>query len=347
VSSYLLVNIILQSPAGKLGDIVGRRRAFMIGLSLFAIGALIAILAPYLPVVATSRVLMAAGGAMLVPNAMALLRNVIPEHRRSSAFGYFGALLSASAAVGPMLGGMLTEYFGWKAIFLVNLPLLLISWVLVKSDTSYVRPTADSDAARPRFDFIGMGLLCLSLCILVIGLKSDDFWPVIAVVLGTLGLVVFTRWEKFTRHPLVDVQLFRRRPFVIGGVIVGLQNLGMYALLFQLPFLLKAWYQLDPAKTGQILLWLVRKHRRPANAAVYDRFSRTVVDAHFIGIGRQRNRYGERTRSIRRIISRAIRTQRRGRRYPVDDALSWRYSGNHYYLDHSHQHRPRRNATAE
>ena len=254
VSSYLLVNIILQSPAGKLGDIVGRRRAFMIGLSLFAIGALIATLAPYLPVVAASRVLMAAGGAMLVPNAMALLRNVIPEHKQSRAFGYFGALLSASAAVGPMLGGMLTEYFGWKAIFLVNLPLLLISWVLVKSDTSYVRPSRDSHAPRPGFDFFGMGLLAISLGILVIGLKSDEFWPLIAVLLGSLGLVVFTRWEKYTRHPLVDMQLFRRGPFVIGGVIVGLQNLGMYALLFQLPFFLKEWYQLDPGQTGQILL---------------------------------------------------------------------------------------------
>ena len=254
VSSYLLVNIILQSPAGKLGDIVGRRRAFMIGLSLFAIGALIATLAPYLPIVAASRVLMAAGGAMLVPNAMALLRNVIPEHKRSSAFGYFGALLGASAAVGPMLGGMLTEYFGWKAIFLVNLPLLLISWVLVKSDTSYVRPSRDSHAPRPGFDFFGMGLLAISLGILVIGLKSDEFWPLIAVLLGTLGLVVFTRWEKYTRHPLVDMQLFRHGPFVIGGVIVGLQNLGMYALLFQLPFLFKEWYLLDPGQTGQILL---------------------------------------------------------------------------------------------
>ena len=87
VSSYLLVNIILQSPAGKLGDMVGRRRAFMIGLSLFAIGALIATLAPYLPVVTASRILMAAGGAMLIPNAMAQLRNVIPEHKRASAIG--------------------------------------------------------------------------------------------------------------------------------------------------------------------------------------------------------------------------------------------------------------------
>ena len=254
VSSYLLVNIILQSPAGKLGDIVGRRRAFMIGLSLFAIGALIATLAPYLPVVAASRVLMAAGGAMLVPNAMALLRNVIPEHKRSSAFGYFGALLSASAAAGPMLGGMLTEYFGWKAIFLVNLPLLLLSWVLVVSDTTYVRPPDDRHAMRPGFDFIGMGLLAFSLGVLVIGLKGDESWPLIAILLGSLGLVVFTRWAKFSQYPLIDIQLFRHRPFVIGGTLSGLQNLGMYALLFQLPFLLKDWYQLDAGKTGQILL---------------------------------------------------------------------------------------------
>lgn len=254
VSSYLLVNIMLQSPAGKLGDMVGRRRAFMIGLSLFAVGTLIATLAPYLEVVATSRVLMATGGAILVPNAMALLRNVIPENKRTSAFGYFGAVLSASAAAGPIVGGILTEQFGWKAIFLVNLPLLLLSWVLVKSDTSYVRQPRDSQAQRTGFDFIGMGLLAVSLGVLVIGLKGDEFWPLIAVLLGALGLVVFARWERITWYPLIDMQLFRRGPFVIGGAIVGLQNLGMYALLFQLPFLLKEWYRVEPGITGQILL---------------------------------------------------------------------------------------------
>jgi MFS family permease len=163
-------------------------------------------------------------------------------------------MLGASAAVGPMIGGLLTEHFGWKAIFLVNLPLLLLSWVLVKSDTSYVRPPQDRQAAPPSFDFIGMGLLAFSLGILVIGLKSDQSWPLVAVLLGGLGLIAFTRWERFTRHPLVDMQLFRHGPFVIGGALSGLQNLGMYALLFQLPFLLKEWYQLDPGETGQILL---------------------------------------------------------------------------------------------
>jgi MFS family permease len=254
VTSYLLVNIVLQSPAGKLGDLLGRRHAFAIGQGLFALGALIAIFVPSLYAVAASRVLMAAGGAMLIPNAMALLRVVIPETKRSRAFGYFGAILSASAAIGPFIGGILTQNFGWKAIFLVNLPILLLSWILARSDTAYVRKPSDTPAERPSFDFIGMGLLALSLGVLVTGIKGDDHWPLTALIIGATGLFVFARWEIRIRQPLIDPNLFRRVPFVVGGSIVGLQNLGMYALLFQLPFLLKQWYGLGPGQTGQVLL---------------------------------------------------------------------------------------------
>jgi len=254
VSSYLLVNIILQSPAGKLGDMLGRRRAFAIGQSLFAIGALIASFAPNLAVLVVSRVLMAAGGAMIIPNAMALLRDVIMEEKRARAFGYFGALLSASAAIGPLVGGLLTLYFGWQAIFLINLPILLISWVLVKSDTAYALARPGDRNSHPGFDFTGMGLLAVSLSVLVIGLKADDYWPLVAILVGAVGLYVFTLWERRTPHPLIDLELFKRVPFVVGGSVVGLQNLGMYALLFQLPFLLKTGYNLGPGEIGQILL---------------------------------------------------------------------------------------------
>ncbi len=254
VTSYLLVNIILQSPAGKLGDMVGRRRAFGIGLSLFAVGVLIATFAPFLAAVVASRILMAAGGAMLLPNAMALLRTVIAEERRPRAFGYFGAMLGASAATGPLVGGFLTKYYGWEAIFLVNLPILLLSWVLVQSDSSYERESMANHGSRARFDFTGMGLLAISLGVIVTGMKSDGFWPLAAIAFGGLGLYGFTHWERRTPDPLIDLQLFRRIPFVIGGSVIGLQNLGMYALLFQLPFLLIGWYQLDPVTIGQILL---------------------------------------------------------------------------------------------
>ncbi len=253
VTSYLFVNVVLQSPAGKLGDIFGRRRAFMIGQGLFAAGTLIAVLAPYLVTVAASRILMAAGGAMTVPTAMALLRTVIPEELRPRAFGYFGALLGASAATGPLVGGLLTQYSGWKAIFLVNLPLLLLSWLLVRSDRSF-GSDVDDKTARPKFDFPGMVLLSFSLATILIGMRADGVRALGAVGLGVLGLVAFSRWELHTPTPLIDPKLARCRPFVIGGTVIGLQNLGMYALLFQLPFLFREWFELDAGRTGQLLL---------------------------------------------------------------------------------------------
>lgn len=253
VTSYLFVNVVLQSPAGKLGDIFGRRRAFMIGQGLFAAGTLIAVLAPYLATVAASRILMAAGGAMTVPTAMALLRTVIPEELRPRAFGYFGALLGASAATGPLVGGLLTQYSGWKAIFLVNLPLLLISWLLVRGDRSF-GSDVDDKTTRPKFDFPGMVLLSFSLAAILIGMRADGVRALGAVGLGVLGLFAFSRWELHTPTPLIDPKLARCRPFVIGGTVIGLQNLGMYALLFQLPFLFREWFELDAGRTGQMLL---------------------------------------------------------------------------------------------
>jgi EmrB/QacA subfamily drug resistance transporter len=257
VTSYLLVNIILQTPAGKLGDMLGRRRAFNIGLSLFVVGALVASFAPMLEIVTLSRILMAAGGAMLMPNATALLRNVIPENRRSRAFGYYGALLGASAAIGPLMGGILTQYFGWKAIFLANIPILLLSFYLIKSDTSYESFRAGGQKSGGGFDYIGVFLLALPLGVLVIGLKGEGYWPLAAIMFGAIGLFGFTRWERHASDPLIDLKLFSRVPFVIGGAVTGLHNLGMYALLFQLPFLLKGLYQMEATRIGPVLLTMM------------------------------------------------------------------------------------------
>ncbi len=254
VTSYLLVNIVLQSPAGKLGDILGRRRAFAMGISLFAAGVLIAIFIPLLSAVAVSRVLMAAGGAMILPNAMALLRVIIAKHKRARVFGYFNAMMGVSAAIGPLVGGILIDQFGWKSIFLVNLPILLISWILVRTKLPVKFDPTQSQLGPSRFDFIGMGLLGCSLSVLVIGLKLDGYWPTAAILFCGVGLYYFSRWERVTAAPLIDLRLFRHVPFVVGGSIVGLHNLGMYALLFQLPFWLNEVYKLKPGFIGLALL---------------------------------------------------------------------------------------------
>ena len=253
VTSYLCVNVVLQSPAGKLGDLVGRRRAFAIGQALFAAGTLLAVTVPVLPAIGASRMLMAAGGAMVVPTAMALMRTSIPAARRARAFGYFGSLMGASAAIGPVLGGALTHQLGWKSIFYVNWPLLLLSGCLLASETS-PRGARPGPPSAPGFDLVGTALLAVGLTAVVVGLKSSGGSAAQLLALGAISLLGLVAWERRAPTPLVPPVLARRVPFIAGGAVVALHNLGMYALLFQLPFFLKELFGLEADAVGPILL---------------------------------------------------------------------------------------------
>jgi len=254
VTSYLLVNVVLQSPAGRMADILGKRRTFTLGQSIFGLGALIAVLAPRLETVALARVLMAMGGALIVPTAMALLRNVVSEDLRPRAFSYFGSLLGASAAIGPLIGGVLTQHFGWKAIFLVNVPLLLLSQILVRSENPGWGDDGRTRSPSSRFDFVGMALLATGLATGVIAAKSGGSSAQILVPLSVGSFILLGWWERRVSSPLIDPALLRKLPFLLGGTIVGLQNLAMYALLFQLPFLLRQSTNLQAGEIGRVLL---------------------------------------------------------------------------------------------
>jgi MFS family permease len=131
VVSYLLVAVAGQGPGGALGDRLGHGRAMLAGLGAWALGAVVGTVAPGLGALALARVLMAAGGALTVPAAMALLRNGVDADRRARAFGLFGGALGLAAAIGPLVGGKLVVSFGWRAIFLANLPVIALSAALV------------------------------------------------------------------------------------------------------------------------------------------------------------------------------------------------------------------------
>ena len=126
-TSYLIASVVLQSPAGKLGDRIGHGRMVMAGQALVAAGALVGYLAPELWMLIVARIAMAVGGAALVPSAVAMLRHDLPAERRGRAFGAFGAMMALSAALGPVVGGELVEAFGWRSLFAVNLPVLAVS----------------------------------------------------------------------------------------------------------------------------------------------------------------------------------------------------------------------------
>jgi EmrB/QacA subfamily drug resistance transporter len=252
VTSYLLTNIVLQSPGGKLGDRLGHRRSLTLGQLVFAAGAALACFWPVLSVLTLSRILMAAGAAVLAPSAMALLRTELPPEVRGRAFGAFGAVMALSAGTGPKIGALLVGRFGWTSIFLANVPVLLLAALLARTAAPAAPAESAPAAPRPRFDVVGSVLLGLSLIGLVLGFENPRLrW---ALVLGALGLLPFVLWERRAADPVIDFSLFKRRTFVGGGLIIALQNLAMYSILFELPQVAGRLFPVGPRELGNTLV---------------------------------------------------------------------------------------------
>lgn len=200
VTGYLVATIACQMPAGRVADGVGYARALTLGRWIFAGGTIAALAAPTLALVVVGRFLMAAGGALMIPTAMALLRITVPPERRPRAFGAMGAVMAGAAAAGPALGGLLAGRFGWRALFLVNVPLLVVSALLQPRGLSEVQPAGQ----------VGRG----------------------------------TGW---------GLELLRIRGFAAGACVIALQNLGMYALIVQIPFLFAALSRASAPQIGVAL----------------------------------------------------------------------------------------------
>jgi EmrB/QacA subfamily drug resistance transporter len=260
VTSYLIVNIVGQSPGGKLGDVLGHGRALKLGMILQAAGALVGLCASDLGLLVVSRCAMALGGAMVVPATMALLRTHVATDRRGRVFGLVGATMSLSAAIGPPLGGELVSLFGWRAIFFVSLPCLAVAAVLARISplprTQMQQHTSAREFVR-RFDWLGSLLLAIGLAALVVGSKAEGGARVLAVAACAATITVFVIWELRSKSPVLDPRLFRERPFAAGSTIVALSNFSMYGLIFSLPQFFQQARGATPSEVGRVLFLMM------------------------------------------------------------------------------------------
>jgi MFS family permease len=253
VATYLVAAIALQSPGGRLGDRLGQWRVLTIGQVVLGGGALLGFVGPSLWVLAVSRVLMAAGGAIVVPATVALIRLELPADGRGRAFGMFGAVMSLAAGIGPIVGGELVHIFGWASIFLSNLPVLAIS-VLLAAGVGRGPPPV---RAPTRFDWLGSALLTAALSSLVLGSQVNGSASVVLLAAGALLWVPFVSVERRVSDPVVSFTLFRSASFTAGTLLIALLNLVMYALLFEIPLVLGALFPLDARQTGRLLVFLM------------------------------------------------------------------------------------------
>lgn len=255
VGIYLIAAIVLQSPGGKLGDRLGHWRVFALGQAVTAVGSLLGFAAPTLGALVTSRVLIAAGGAVIVPATVALLRSELPPERRGRGFGMFAAIMSLAAGIGPVVGGELVTWFGWPSIFLVNLPVLAVSAALALSARLYTARVGGTD--RPRFDWIGTLLLAAMLSAFVLGLEAGGTASALLLTLSAMLVAPFVWWERRAADPVVAFALFGSAAFTAGTVLIAVQNLAMYTLVFELPQVLRALLAIDAATTGRLLVTMM------------------------------------------------------------------------------------------
>ncbi len=258
VSSYLIVAIATMSPGGKLGDRIGHRRSLLIGMVIYGAGSIVGFSLANLPSLAFARMAMAVGGAMTLPATMALLRNLVPPERRARTFGYFGSVMGTAAGIGPLVGGELTALFGWRSVFIANIPVILLAYFLIRRSTDSQASSRRGVARRsPRFDIQGSVLLGLGLTLLVVAAQTSGS-TALGAALGAVGLLAaFVWWERRVEEPVLDLRLFLRPTFAASSAVIGLQNLAMYALLFQLPIFFEQVRGVEAGITGRTIIGMM------------------------------------------------------------------------------------------
>ena len=258
-NAYLLALAVTLIPAGKAGDRFGHKKVFLTGVAGFAASSaaigLAGSIAGSITLVIAFRALQGVFGAMLQPTALALLRRTFPPEKLNGAIGAWGAVIGASTAAGPIVGGLLVQHIGWEACFYVNVPVgaaaLAMSLLVLKETPA---------AAASSFDIPGIAALAGALFALIFGLiKGPDFGWASARTLAFLGAaallgLLFIVRERRARQPLLPLRLFRSASLSAGVVLVILLMFALFGAMFFMTFYLENVHGLDPIQAGVHLL---------------------------------------------------------------------------------------------
>jgi EmrB/QacA subfamily drug resistance transporter len=237
MNAYLLVLSAFVVSAGRLGDVLGRRLFFLLGMAAFAAGSVVAALAGSEQVLVAARVLQGLGGSALLGLSLAIVSTVFPAEERARALGIWAGVSALALGIGPLVGGALVEAVSWRWLFWINLPFCILGVVLVLASTDEQR---DETAPR-RIDLAGVVTVGLGLAAVVIALVEGKVWGwTSAATLGCFAagialLVAFWLVEHRVRWPIVEFDLFRNGPY-FGASAAGFCLVGCYwALMFLQP----------------------------------------------------------------------------------------------------------------
>jgi EmrB/QacA subfamily drug resistance transporter len=256
IDIYTLVLASLLMLSGATADRFGRRRIFQIGLLIFAAGSLLCSLAPTIGLLITARFLQAIGGSMLNPVAMSIITQVFTERvERAKAIGIWGSVIGISMALGPMVGGTLIEFVGWRAVFWINLPICALAIVL----TALFVPESKSVTMRnidPVGQILGVVFLFGIVFVLIegrgLGWTSPATLGVFAIAVAAFA--AFLRYESRRDDPFIDLRFFRSIPFTAATVVAVCAFATWGAFLFMMSLYLQGFRGFSALHTGLLYL---------------------------------------------------------------------------------------------
>jgi EmrB/QacA subfamily drug resistance transporter len=256
VDAYTLALATVVLSAGSVADRFGRRRIFIWGMGLFTLSSLACALAQSIAVLDGARAVQGTAAAMLFASSLAILADAYPgPAERAQAFALYGAMIGASFALGPLVGGALTSGFSWQAVFYVNLPLGILALVV-----SYAWLRESNDPAARRIDWPGQATLTAGLFLLVLALLrgNQEGWASTRILAELIGggllLLAFVLVERHAREPMLPLGLFRNRAFTGAQVAAFSISASFFALFLYMTLYLQEVLHLSPFDTGLVYL---------------------------------------------------------------------------------------------
>ncbi len=252
ISSYMLTTSIFLLPAGRAGDILGRRKVFSIGVMIFTLSMVALTLSTHFAWLIGARIVQGIGGAMMFGTNMAILTSVFPPGERGKAMGINVTAVYTGLASGPFLGGVLTRYLGWRSIFAVLVPLGIVSWILLQTKVKQEW----AEAKGERFDWLGAILYGLSIASLMYGVSVIfTIQGKVLIAVGAVLVPLFLWREKKASYPLFDMSLLsHNRVFAFSSMAALIHYAATSAVAFFLSLYLQYMKGLGARDAGFVLM---------------------------------------------------------------------------------------------
>jgi EmrB/QacA subfamily drug resistance transporter len=252
INAYTLVFAVLLVTGGRMGDIFGRRRVFLGGVVVFALSSATIGFAPSEGWLVASRALQGAGAAFMMPGTLSIISDAFPPAERGKAIGMWAGVSAIALALGPVVGGWLTEDISWRAIFFLNLPVAVAAITV----TLFAARESRDDTVTRQVDLPGIGALTVGLTALVLSLVEGNAWGwgsftiIGLLVLSVVALTGFVAIERHSAAPVVDFDFFRSRSFLGATIVAFAVSFAMFAMFFFIALYMQNILGFSPLEAG-------------------------------------------------------------------------------------------------